>query len=382
MADEVEQTFDFIIPFRPCTRTDDEYKSNLHTMTRIVIYTKRWWILLIFSFNCITQSLIWNTWGPITQSAKAVFLWKDATIGMIANCSNISTLVTVYLASYGMDYKGDILCVMNKYTLIINVYQKENYKGLEHISFVRHLCSILTRKPPRIVIYTRRWWILLIFSFNCITQTLIWNTWGPIAQSAKAVFIWNDATVGMIANCSNISTLFTVFLASYFMDYKDTRSFRIYTELDQNRMLKSANEKKLNEHLLYALYLFGFLYYFDLNVTACRNVLLHSNNDQFRKCLLWWMLAVFSFSCFMQTLIWNTWGPIAQSAKTVYGWSDGTIGLIPSLGNIACMCTVLLNCYFMDEKGLRISAVLCSGLIFAASGLRCITSDPEYATGL
>lgn len=63
------------------------------------------------------------------------------------------------------------------------------------------------------------------------------------------------------------------------------------------------------------------------------------------------MLAVFSFSCFMQTLIWNTWGPIAQSAKTVYGWSDGTIGLIPSLGNIACMCTVLLNCYFMDEKG-------------------------------
>lgn len=76
------------------------------------------------------------------------------------------------------------------------------------------------RKPPRIVIYTRRWWILLIFSFNCITQTLIWNTWGPIAQSAKAVFIWNDATVGMIANCSNISTLFTVFLASYFMDYK------------------------------------------------------------------------------------------------------------------------------------------------------------------
>ncbi|XP_071157380.1 solute carrier family 49 member 4 homolog isoform X1 [Mytilus edulis] len=108
------------------------------------------------------------------------------------------------------------------------------------------------RKPPKIIVYTRRWWILLIFSFNCITQTLIWNTWGPIAQSAKAVFLWNDATVGMIANCSNISTLFTVFLASYFMDY----------------------------------------------------------------------------------------------------------------------------------KGLRISAVLCSGLIFAASGLRCITSDPEYATGL
>lgn len=54
----------------------------------------------------------------------------------------------------------------------------------------------------------------------------------------------------------------------------------------------------------------------------------------------------------MQTLIWNTWGPIAQSAKEVFKWNDGTIGMIPSLGNIACIFTVFLASYVMDEKGM------------------------------
>ena len=79
------------------------------------------------------------------------------------------------------------------------------------------LISTSAWKP---IVYTRRWWIIAVFSYNCITQTLIWNTWGPIAQSAKEVFGWDDATIGMIPNYSNISTLFTVLLASYFMDQK------------------------------------------------------------------------------------------------------------------------------------------------------------------
>lgn len=70
------------------------------------------------------------------------------------------------------------------------------------------------------IVYTRRWWILLTFSFSCFMQTLIWNTWGPIAQSAKEVFKWNDATIGMIPSLGNISCIFTVFLASYVMDEK------------------------------------------------------------------------------------------------------------------------------------------------------------------
>ena len=80
--------------------------------------------------------------------------------------------------------------------------------------------NLVATSPPKAKHYFRRWWILAIFSYNGITQTLIWNTWGPIAQSAKYVFGWNDAIIGMIPNYSTIATLFSVLFASYFMDHK------------------------------------------------------------------------------------------------------------------------------------------------------------------
>ncbi|VDI56415.1 MFS transporter, FLVCR family, disrupted in renal carcinoma protein 2 [Mytilus galloprovincialis] len=96
----------------------------------------------------------------------------------------------------------------------------------------------------------------------------------------------------------------------------------------------------------------------------------------------WWVLAIFSLNCFMQAIIWNTWGPIAQSAKEVFGWDDGQLGMLPNWGNIGFIATVIFASYIMDEKGLRISCVVCSGLISAGAALRCITSIPKYATWL
>ncbi|CAC5412617.1 DIRC2 [Mytilus coruscus] len=96
----------------------------------------------------------------------------------------------------------------------------------------------------------------------------------------------------------------------------------------------------------------------------------------------WWVLGIFSLNCFMQAIIWNTWGPIAQSAKEAFGWDDGQVGMLPNWGNIGFIATVIFASYIMDEKGLRISCVVCSGLISAGAALRCITSIPKYATWL
>ena len=64
----------------------------------------------------------------------------------------------------------------------------------------------------------------------------------------------------------------------------------------------------------------------------------------------WWLLFVLSAVSFEQVRahlswspcslgqgwIWNDWGPIAQSAKSVYGWTDGTIAL---MANWVCKCS-------------------------------------------
>ncbi|KAK3106048.1 hypothetical protein FSP39_011651 [Pinctada imbricata] len=54
--------------------------------------------------------------------------------------------------------------------------------------------------------------------------------------------------------------------------------------------------------------------------------------------------------------------------------------MLANWGNIAYVCTVFPACYFMDIKGLRISLLLCNVLLTLGSGLRCITSDPHWAT--
>ena len=91
---------------------------------------------------------------------------------------------------------------------------------------------------------------------------------------------------------------------------------------------------------------------------------------------------MFALSSFVQNIVWNTWGPIAQSAKEVFGWSDGQIGMLPNFANIAYIVTAFPASYFMDEKGLRISVLVGNGLVLAGAGVRCFTSVPEYATWL
>jgi len=50
------------------------------------------------------------------------------------------------------------------------------------------------------ITYPRRWYILAIYSLNASLQACIFNTWGPIAQSAKLAFCWSDAVVAWMGN--------------------------------------------------------------------------------------------------------------------------------------------------------------------------------------
>ena len=55
--------------------------------------------------------------------------------------------------------------------------------------------SIVSRDTGQVRVHWQRWWILTIFSLFTMEQCAIWNTFGPIAQSAEKVlgdhFRWN-----------------------------------------------------------------------------------------------------------------------------------------------------------------------------------------------
>ncbi len=65
----------------------------------------------------------------------------------------------------------------------------------------------------------------------------------------------------------------------------------------------------------------------------------------------WYVLFLFCFACTLQGCVWNCWGPIAQSAKEVFDWTDADIALLPSWGNIMNCVTIVPVTWLMDVKG-------------------------------
>jgi FLVCR family MFS transporter len=94
----------------------------------------------------------------------------------------------------------------------------------------------------------------------------------------------------------------------------------------------------------------------------------------------WWIMAVFCFVCCEQSMIWNTWGPIAESSEIVFGWNDGNVALVTNLANISYMFLVIPMCMVMDTKGLRFSMILCSGMLLFCTAIRCFSLEPVTAT--
>ena len=55
------------------------------------------------------------------------------------------------------------------------------------------------------VVYRRRWYILMIFSFHAMFQCTVWNTWGPVESVALKVFpSWNTADISNFANWGKV----------------------------------------------------------------------------------------------------------------------------------------------------------------------------------
>ncbi|XP_073401385.1 solute carrier family 49 member 4 isoform X2 [Dendrobates tinctorius] len=85
----------------------------------------------------------------------------------------------------------------------------------------------------------------------------------------------------------------------------------------------------------------------------------------------WLVLLLFSLLSFMQGLVWNSWGPIQNSARSAYGFSSLDITLLVLWGPIG-----FLPCFFfmwlMDTRGLRVTVLLTLLVMVVGSGLRCV----------
>ena len=72
----------------------------------VKVYGTRWYILGLYCFLGMLQNMIWNTWGPIQATARAVYGWEDYVIDLMAAWGSITFCVTMAPFAWIMDVKG------------------------------------------------------------------------------------------------------------------------------------------------------------------------------------------------------------------------------------------------------------------------------------
>ena len=71
-----------------------------------------------------------------------------------------------------------------------------------------------------ITVYKRRWYVLLVFSVMGASQTAVWNTWAPLAQSAKVAFGWNTGVIALQENWGSVTYICSVLVCTWLIDVK------------------------------------------------------------------------------------------------------------------------------------------------------------------
>ena len=64
--------------------------------------------------------------------------------------------------------------------------------------------SVESSDLPLLVVYTRRWYILILFGLLACHQCIVWNTFGPIESGVQFAYNWSNSTTPMLANWGTI----------------------------------------------------------------------------------------------------------------------------------------------------------------------------------
>ncbi|XP_035677105.1 solute carrier family 49 member 4 homolog [Branchiostoma floridae] len=96
----------------------------------------------------------------------------------------------------------------------------------------------------------------------------------------------------------------------------------------------------------------------------------------------WYIVGIFSLFASTQCAIGNTWGPIADSAGVVLGWTDSNIALVNNCGCFSYILLAVPFSWLLDVKGLRTSVLLAAFFMTLGTGMRCFTLEEPVATWL
>jgi len=109
--------------------------------SHLQVFKRRWYILILFSLVSIGQTVIWNTWGPLAQSAEVAFGWSLSEIALLTNWGCIMYVSSTVFFSWLMDVKG-MLFLSTDHNYFIS--QVPRNTSLSKIFFIESLYALST----------------------------------------------------------------------------------------------------------------------------------------------------------------------------------------------------------------------------------------------
>ena len=94
----------------------------------------------------------------------------------------------------------------------------------------------------------------------------------------------------------------------------------------------------------------------------------------------WYILALWCAVGFTNFEIWNTWGPIQDTAKFVFDWNTAQISWLVNMGLITLILLPPFFVYIIRHFGLRPAMVITVLTIAVGSAMRLIRSDKPMLT--
>ncbi|XP_067935939.1 solute carrier family 49 member 4-like [Watersipora subatra] len=73
------------------------------------------------------------------------------------------------------------------------------------------------------LVYKRRWWILFVFCFCALAQSMLWNTFSPILDTMLIAYDWSDTFGTMLPAFSNGGYVIMAFPFMYIVETRDLR---------------------------------------------------------------------------------------------------------------------------------------------------------------
>lgn len=86
----------------------------------------------------------------------------------------------------------------------------------------------------------------------------------------------------------------------------------------------------------------------------------------------WYIIGILALLGLVQGTAWNTWAPIDESAKAVYGFTTADLSLLTNWGPIAFIVFTPLFIWLLNAKGVRTVMVSSTFIAAFGLGLRCL----------